>query len=395
MSIISEARDHYNKTIKHPDYAKSHIWQDESENHKDLMRIINTCETPESVSEELRKTDMYAIRIHDQETFDLMLQWHTDAFFREETVVPSWQLSLANTPNLMKMLFYCQHIKNHCKEYNTIVELGGGNGQLSYIAKKILKNAIHIDIDIPESLYMAYVGTRQRFPDSKCQWINQGDQINDDTEFVFIPVGNESVILNKDIDLFINTASMGELPNEKIRYWMDFVQNKINVKYFYGFNRFLNTIDHKDEGFSKARHNENEASVLFDHHWKVLKWEVEPLMARCPYEDPKIARYLEIILKREPNAHFLTNCDTGDIKMEDWFRYRDIGCVGTHRSNQLVNDFTQAGTLFKLWDAFRIEPKKDTAQLILQYLKHIGRLGLIFEEELYYQKFIDKAEDNE
>jgi len=392
MTIIEEARSLYTLTVKHPDYAKSHIWQDESENHKELMRIINTCETPEEVSEALRKTDMYAIRIHDQETFDLMLNWHTHAFFTEEVVVDTWKLDLANTPNLMKMLFYCHHVKKHCKEHEIILELGGGNGQLAYIAKHILKNAIHIDVDIPESLYMAYVGTRQRFPDRKCQWINQGETIDQDSEFVFIPVGNESVLLENNIDLFINTASMGELPNETIRYWMDFVQNKINVKYFYGFNRFLNTIDPADDGFSRARKNENEASVLFDHHWQVLQWEVEPLMARCPYEDPKISRYLEIILKREPNAHFLTDTNMGDIKLEDWYRYREVGCVGTHRSNQLVNDLTKEGTLFKMWDAMRIEPKKETAQMIIQYLKHIGRTGLIFEEELYYQKFIDQEQ---
>ncbi len=384
-SIIKEARELYAQTIKNPLYKKSQIWNDESGNHHDLIRIINTCETPEEVIEELRKTDMYAIRIHDQKTFELMMEWYGNTFGVDDKV-----RELCKTPNLWKMYLYCKHLAENCMTARSIVELGGGNGQFAYMARKTLLNSLHIDIDIPESLYMAYVCTRHQFPEAKCQWLISGYLTRNDIEFIFVPVGLEHYIGGLDFDLFVNTASMGELPNENIRYWMDFVQNRINVEYFYGFNRFLNTIHGNEvKGFSATRKEENEASVLFDDNWRVIKWEVEPLMARCPYEDPKIARYLEIILERTPIGYkegLLENF-LDDIKMEDWWRYRGVDSLGTHRSNQLVNDYTMGGTLFKLWNAIRLG-NKEAVPMILEYFNHIKHSNLSFEEEFYYKKLL-------
>lgn len=379
-SIIIEARNLYNKTLIDPDYTKSQIWNNESGNYQDLMRIINFCETPQEVLEELRLTDMYAIRIHDKPTFDLMMAWYKIKFPRAHN-------PLCLNPNLWKMNLYCRKIYQHCGKIESIVELGGGNGQFAFMAKHLLANKLHIDIDIPESLYMAYVCTRHRFPNAKCYWIQLDEPIPADQDFIFCPVGLEKRLENLPFDLFVNTASMGELPNDKIRYWMDFVQNKITVKYFYGFNRFLNTINPNESlGFSAGRKTENEASVLFDNSWQVMKWEVEPLMAQCPYEDPKIARYLEIILKRTDRRTEL-EYDLSYMKMEDWWRYREIDSLGTHRSNQLVNDYTMRGTLFFLWDAIRLD-QLEAVPMILQYFKHIGRSDLAFEEEFYYKKLL-------
>lgn len=385
-SIISEARELYAQTAKDPAYKKSQIWNDQSGNHHDLLRIINTCETPEEVIEELRKTDMYAIRIHDQRTLELMMEWHKRNIFYGFSVK-----GLLTTPNLYKMAAYCESIFAHCGQPKTIVELGGGNGQFSYISKHALGMSLHVDIDIPESLYMAYVCTRHRFPEAKCQWLkNSLYERTNDPDFIFVPVGLEYILNDMEFDLFVNTASMGELPNEKIRYWMDFVQNRINVRHFYGFNRFLNTIHGNEvQGFSAGRKTENEASVLFDDQWEVLKWEVEPLKARCPYEDPKIARYLEIILARTDHPQICMDHEIGDLKMEDWWRYGNVDSLGTHRSNQLVNDFTMSGTLFKLWNMIRLG-NKEAIPMILKYFEHIGRAGLQFEEEYFYRNLLNK-----
>jgi len=50
-----------------------------------------------------------------------------------------------------------------------------------------------------------------------------------------------------------------------VRFWMDFVENKIAAKYFFGLNRFLNTIypEHHPEHQS-FRLDENCCSVSFD-----------------------------------------------------------------------------------------------------------------------------------
>lgn len=408
--IIQEARELYRQTVNDPNYKRSHIWNEASDNHKQLTRIINTCETPEEVISSLENTDMYAIRISDQRTFDLMMEWHRDVFLGpdgDDTLFPV--PDIITTPNLYKMLFYVQEIAFSSRFPETVVELGGGNGQFARVlrqwgAQYNCPIQTHIDIDIPESLYMAYVCTRHWHPDDVCVWLPNNDisiitpfvdkvlMDHYQPSFVFVPVGYENLISFTDlkIDLFVNTASMGELPNETIRYWMDFVQNKINVKYFFGLNRYLNTIHGYDchHGYCDARKNENEASVLFDDRWQVLKWELEPEFCRCPYEDPKIARYLEVILKRS-DKQTIPHSYLDNVRLEDWWRYREVDAFGTHRSNQMVHDLTQDGTLFKLWNALRLRPNSETYQMMLAYMKHIGRPDMVFEEEFYYKRLFD------
>lgn len=388
MNIIEQARELYSKTISNPEYKKSHIWEDQSQNHRNMQRIISVCSTPEQVISELSELDHYNIRISDQYTFDLMMRWYEQRFYDPPNT------RFCTTPNLWKMYLYCKDIIDHCTAFKTVIELGGGNGQFAYMARNVLGTRLHIDIDIPESLYMAYVCTRHLFPQASCLWVDQEAVIklhNENFDFIFCPVSHAEIFSDKEFDLFVNTASMGELPNETIRYWMDFVQNKIKVKYFFGFNRFLNTIlPEATDGFSSYRRNENEASVLFDNNWNILKWEIEPQLARCPYEDPKIARYLEIILQRLNPKRALKDDEVNleDLKMEDWWRYRHESALGTHRSNQLVNDMTMDGTLFKLWNAMRLAPCRETAEMMLKYLNHIGRPALMFEEEYFYRKFL-------
>lgn len=395
--IIKDAREFYRQTTAHMvGDPRSHIWRAGSENHRNLERIINTCSEPAEVEDELAKTDMYAIRIPDEKTRGLMMRWHQQIFKNYERERNPGYQSILETPNLVKMGIYCSEIMGirealgyRIPEIKTIIELGGGNGQFAHVARQMLANKTHVDIDIPESLYMAYVCTRARYPEFNVGWYTPESPIGDwrDYDFVFIPAfWAETILEGEAFDLFINTASMGELPNEMIRQWMNFVQNKISVKYFFGFNRFLNTVYAGTEGFSRERLNENEASVRFDNRWEVLKWEVEPEFARCPYEDPKIARYLEIILARS-GEQILPADYLEDTKMEDWWRYRAQDPIGTHRSNQLVHDLTMTGTLFKLWNAIRCGQGTEAQLMMLTYLEEqIGRRkGLVFfEEEFFY-----------
>lgn len=396
MSIIAEARQLYRQTAAHPGYAKSHIWRDGSENHSNLMRIINNCESPESVMQALEQTDMYAIRISTPEIFDLMMKWHRDAWERRngrERLMDSTP-EYITTPNLYKMLFYCREIIMAgimpLRGQFKIVELGGGNGQFAFTAKKYMNPTTHVDIDIPETLYMAYVCTRHRFPEAKMLWVNSPDHIDvSGFDFVFVPTVYADCILRNEFDLFVNTASMGELPNDTIRHWMDFVQNKLSVRYFFGFNRFLNTMytDLRD-AFSQARMNENEASVLFDNRWKPLRWEVEPEFSRCPYEDTIIARYLLVILERTAEPETIPDGYLEETKLEDWWRLtRDS--IGTFLSNQLSHDLTMTGTLFRLWNAIRIRPEdKRAVQMMIIYMKHLNHTNTMFEEELFYKKLL-------
>lgn len=398
MDIINQAREYYRKSSSN--YQRGNIWQKNTGNCINLINIINQVNTPKEVYETLVRYDMYNITIRSEVKFNLMMEWNK----REAGLVD--HPNYVTTPNLYKMYFYSKRIERvwEKRANKTILELGGGNGQFSFIAKHYLKYKTHIDVDIPESLYMAYVCTRMWFPEAKCLWVTDERNIDiKDYDFIFIPVGKENILFNKDIDLFVNTASMGEMSNDNIRYWMDFVQNKINVKFFFGFNRFLNTIYYdKNDNWHKIRSNENEASVLFDKRWITIDWEVEPSFSRCPIEDPRIARYLLIMAFRTEKEEKIEEIgkDIEDInfyhldvlKENDWWCYKDIPATATYRDNQLVNDMTYTGTLHTLWEYIRLgdkEMKKQAVEMMLVYLKHLRRNDVIFEEEIYYRKLLE------
>lgn len=379
--IITQARELYNASITNPHKGRSHIWNGVSPNQEVLTRIIETAENVVELEDMLKATDLYAISIPDELTHQYMMKWQKNYLLAHE----GYDDSLPETPNFCRMMAIAAHIGRHCElEGARVVELGGGNGQLSYVLHEHgIK--LHVDIDIPESLYMAYVCTRNRFPEAKCVWVHSEEVEFGDADFVFIPTHLAHVLEGKSFDLFVNTASMGELPNDQIALWMNFVQQSIIVKYFYGLNRFLNTIETKNlSDYSEHRKNENKASVLFDAKWKVLLWELEPEMCRCPFQDPRIARYLEIMLERIPSP----DRESGymeELGVQDWWRYKDISPLGTHRSNQLVHDFTKDGPLYYLWNTIRVTPSRGAIDMMLTYLSWIGKENLMFEEEIYYQ----------
>src|ERR1035441_7518746 len=90
-------------------------------------------------------------------------------------------------------------------------------------------------------------------------------------DFVFVPSCYAEQIDVGGSELFVNTASLGEMRNETIRYWMDFIQRRTAVKHLFTQNRFLNTIDPFQHAW---RWEENEASVHYDASWAVLKWDL-------------------------------------------------------------------------------------------------------------------------
>lgn len=378
--IIIEARALYVKSLAN--IPRSHIWNEGSSNDKILLDIIHNCENSAQVEHILAATDLYAIRIENDLLKALMMNWQKKYLAKQ-----GFEGSIPETPNLCRMLAVCFHLQKFMNLQGiSVVELGGGNGQLAAMLKTFgIKK--HFDIDIPESLFMAYVCTRVRFPKAKCFWVTEvKEEIPSDVEFVFCPVQNAEVFDKKGFDLFINTASMGELPNDQIEFWMNIVQNNFDIRFFYGLNRFLNTIETKQKSdYSIQRANENKASVLFDAKWDVKIWELEPEFTRCPYQDPKIARYLEILVERTSDPQSDSSY-MGEIGMQDWWMYKDVDPLGTHRSNQLVHDFTMKGTLFYLWNTIRITPSKGAVEMMLEYLNWIGRSDLMFEEELYYQE---------
>jgi hypothetical protein len=220
-------------------------------------------------------------------------------------------------------------------------------------------------------------------------------------DFVFVPSCFAESIDFTGVEVFVNTASLGEMNNLTIRYWMEFVQRRTPVKYLFTQNRFLNTIDPGPDGHI-WRWQENECSVHYDSSWTILKWDLEPPWYQCPYIAPLSARSLDIVATREspldPRAAAQRSARLlEEVKQEDWFRFADTPPHMTVRQNRLVTDVTMTGALFKLWESIRLRPTAEAVWVLLRYLEtliHSERIA--FEETRYYQQlFLKLAEIDE
>jgi len=104
---------------------------------------------------------------------------------------------------------------------------------------------------------------------------------------------------------------------------MRFVQERLDVRYWYSLNRYLNVIT---PGLHDWRLDENECSLLFDARWPIRSWEIEPAYTRCPYVDTVSARYFEVIGERnpeEPDPKVLaarSRALVDEVSQEDWVR---------------------------------------------------------------------------
>lgn len=305
------------------------------------------------------------------------------------------------TPDFLRTIIFCLEIQKYCDlpdhKFN-VLEIGAGYGGLARSLKLLHPGISYVLIDIPESLYFSSAFLRLNFPGARFCYVTDPSCLNksiSDFDFVFVPIIFAEALIGNKFTLFCNTASLGEMKNAVIRFWMDFVQNKVEVKYFFGLNRFLNTIyppDHPEH--QKFRLEENCCSVSFDENWRILQWELEPAFTRCPYLETEVSRNLEIIAERLPKEVIdsqengaLSRRLSEKVAKQDWFIYADADNTMKLRDNVLAPDLTMRGTLFALWESIRLYPNPVNVAMMLKYLNTLTR-GKPFEEVFYYQDLL-------
>ncbi len=423
-NLLSDILAYYNKVTsiyKSTGYSESYklntFWS--QENMKNMRAILNNSSNAQKAIHSVQKTWMFSVNtsksIKNKAVKWLLneqLQRGINIFDMPEAIAES-QFSFPQnnvlvkkknlTPDFLRTVSIVHEIKKYCKTKNSrlsVVELGGGCGHLARTVRLFNTDCSYAIVDIPETLCFSYMFLKLNFPKAKTFYVTDEKQLKNSTlskfDYIFIPTKFTKVLLDSSFDIFVNTASMGEMDNSVIRYWMDFVQKKLKVKYLFTLNRYLNTI--KTDGSTDWRLNENECSVRYDASWNILNWELEPPFARCPYVDTVIARYVEIVAEKE-RAKSLEirkeNADSllKDVMDEDWIRLeKKNNPVMTCRDNILVNDMTMTGTLFKLWESIRLSPSEENVSLMLKYLDTLNRRQDVeFEETYYYEKLFEKV----
>jgi hypothetical protein len=307
--------------------------------------------------------------------------------------------------DFLRMVAVAHDIRRHIQQSRRplhVVELGAGLGHLARALRLFGVSQSHVLLDLPETLIFSYAFLTMNFPEASAIFITEADQAATirptDYDFVFAPSCFAEAIDFAGAELFVNTASLGEMSNPTIRYWMDFVQHRTPVKYLFTQNRFLNTIDPRQHAW---RWEENECSVHYDSSWTILKWDLEPPWYQCPYVAPLSARSVDIVATREIRHDPRASTDRSrrlleEVKREDWFRFAETPADMTIRQNRFVTDVTMTGALFKLWESIRLRPTAEAVCVLLRYLEtliHSERLA--FEETPYYRQLLLKLADTD
>lgn len=394
-------------------YPAGSCWQIDKKH-----QIIDFINSNKSATEKLH--DVINSQLYSHGTYDTPIKmrefkWWYEFFPRftgkdvdhleiyETNIWPDEKLIYHNGKNysidLFRHLCYLHEIKKHCvlPKSPKVFELGGGCGSFARIFKSCYPECKYVIVDIAESLFFTYIFLRLSFPKLFVKIITENDQDTDtNADFLLIPTVANHLLNGKDFDLFFNTCSLGEMKNDVIRFWLDFAENKIDTKYLFSVNRFLNTVDLLTDNH---RIQENLSSISYGRNWKILNWQLEPEYGMCPYYETFSSRYLEIIAEKqnlsleqaETNSLALIN----DVKSQDWFTQYGIPRPMTLSDNMLRPDISLHGTLFQIWESIRLNPTKNNVEVMLMYLSILNHNCLQqneFEESFYYKDFMLKSE---
>ncbi|MCD4830505.1 MAG: putative sugar O-methyltransferase [Anaerohalosphaeraceae bacterium] len=412
LNYYEDVTSVYEATGYRKTYELNAFWS--RENMQSMTKILNNSKTAREAVHSVQRTWMFSVNVSNpvkKRAVDWLLDEQAkrgiDIFSMSEAIAESPFSEPQNnvvrknrilTPDFLRAVNVVCELKKYCqfeKPKLRIIELGAGCGHLARaIRLSAPKSLSYVIVDIPETLCFSYMFLKLNFPQSKSIFITHEKQLQglsvDDFDYIFVPTKFAEGILENEFDIFINTASFGEMKNSVLHYWMDFIQNKLIAKYIFTLNRYLNTI--RTDGSMDWRLDENECSLLYGPGLEILNWELEPPFTRCPYIDTIIARYVEIVARKTKTASHQENKKKAaallsEVIDQDWVRLeKTFDEVMTSRDNILVNDMTMDGTLFKLWESIRLCPDENNLALILKYLEILNRRqGVEFEETYYYE----------
>jgi len=174
------------------------------------------------------------------------------------------------------------HAYVNIKRPLTILEIGGGNGNLLTLLKGSSNNSTIIDVDLPETLSHAIPFIYDLFPNEN---ILLPHEANDNSlqnlekySFVFLTPKQINLIKSRSIDLAINIASFQEMKQVEINKYFELINrcSKHN-SYFFCSNRvekYPNSFSHDDEITEPVNH-------FFNYPWnpsnKIILFEISRL----------------------------------------------------------------------------------------------------------------------
>ncbi len=131
----------------------------------------------------------------------------------------------------------------------TVCDVGGGTGTY---ARSWLTNSAHRPelvaiIDIPETLIYSETLLRAELGDGEVQYISSPTSILSKSGIILCPIANIRALENVSFDLVMNTASMQEMTDEWVEWYMAWLDRQ-PCRCFYSANFFANALTNMREG---------------------------------------------------------------------------------------------------------------------------------------------------
>tara|TARA_B100000475_G_scaffold201270_1_gene188365 strand:+ start:10794 stop:11873 length:1080 start_codon:yes stop_codon:yes gene_type:complete len=188
--------------------------------------------------------------------------------------------------------YYIFNILNYFivnKRNKTILEIGGGSGNLLSVLFDNFDAATLIDVDLPETLSSAIFFIKDLYPNAKILMPNEANNKNfNDYDFVFLTPSQINLLQEDSLDIAVNICSFQEMTKEQVSEYFNFLDKSVKHT-----GVFLST--NRAEKFAAPNTNgslENEPSRFSNYPWreknKILAFEVCPLFHQV-----------------NPNCHFM------------------------------------------------------------------------------------------
>lgn len=301
--------------------------------------------------------------------------------FNSPSYFSEWELSskrisaiykgrVISTDYLYKLIVALRIKKATTKKIKKVLEIGAGAGTLARCIKQTNPSIKYYIIDLPGTLFFSYIFLRANFKNSSFKIITSKSQFLEieDADFVFISAELLKDIPRWDIDLIINTHSLGEMSQEMVHSYMEMIQNHLNVKYLYSLNRFLQIPE--DIDVDAPLTYQASVSTIIDPFWKVEMFNYCPDFVKSMRYEPDTRTTLEILLERE--------------------KYREQGS-NVIRSKQFLNEARQEVIksdkwLALMWKSVYLNPTKENLLPYYEYLTEINARDRFFYYELLKNK---------
>ena len=252
---------------------------------------------------------------------------YSESPFSEKTGVVDHEGRRFSPSSLRHTAYMLNCLNNMEGSCARVLEIGGGYGGLARQFHRSGKVCHYVNIDVPESLAICFAFLKLNFPDKTvllCASEKDIEQI-DHVDFALVPINLVGLLPRMPFDLVINTASFQEMSGSAADYFIDLIQNRLKVRYFYSSNYFLEAKHLHKECFRADRENLNLVTPKLDPHWEIARFSINP-----GYLSPEGSRnILDVLVRRVPGAALsegevsVPSSDNADIGSEpysnDWF----------------------------------------------------------------------------